>query len=111
VVKNFNLKTKQMKQTISFGQFQDAFYNMDRQNQFSYKGKKALFEYLEEYEDSTGEQIELDIIALCCDYTEYDSLEDFHLEYDAEEFPDIDAITWHTQVIEIDDDAFIIQSF
>ena len=29
-----------MKQTITFGQFQDAFYNMDRQNQFTYKGKK-----------------------------------------------------------------------
>ena len=49
-----------MKQTISFGQFQDAFYNMDRQNQFTYKGKKALFEFLEEYEDNTDEEIELD---------------------------------------------------
>ena len=100
-----------MKQTISFTQFTDAFRDYNRQKQFSYKGKKALFEYLEEYEDSTGEQIELDIIALCCDYEEYDSLEDFHLEYDEEDYPDIDAITWHTQVIEIDDDAFIIQTF
>lgn len=100
-----------MKQTISFGQFQDAFYNMDRQNQFSYKGKKALFEYLEEYEDNTGEQIELDIIALCCDFTEYDSLEEFQLEYDAEDYPDIDAIEYETQVIRIDDDSFIIQAF
>ena len=100
-----------MKQTISFGQFQDAFYNMDRQNQFSYKGKKALFEYLEEYEDSTGEQIELDIIALCCDYEEYDSLEDFWQEYDKEDFPNIEAIEWHTQVIHIDNDSFIIAVF
>ena len=100
-----------MKQTISFGQFQDAFYNMDRQNQFTYKGKKALFEYLEEYEDSTDEQIELDIIALCCDYVEYDNLEEFQLEYDAEDYPDIDAIECDTQVIPIDDDSFIIQAF
>tara|TARA_R110001632_G_scaffold31829_1_gene82796 strand:+ start:172 stop:474 length:303 start_codon:yes stop_codon:yes gene_type:complete len=100
-----------MKQTITFGQFQDAFFNMDRQNQFTYKGKQALFEYLEEYEDSTGEQIELDIIALCCDYVEYDSLEDFHLEYDAEDYPDIDAIECETQVIRIDNDSFIIAYF
>ena len=100
-----------MKQTISFGQFQDAFYNMNRQNQFSYKGKKALFEYLEEYEDSTGEQIELDIIALCCDYVEYDSLEDFWQEYDKEDFPHKEAIEWHTQFIPIDDNAFIIAAF
>ena len=100
-----------MKQTISFGQFQDAFYNMDRQNQFTYKGKKALFEFLEEYEDDTDEEIELDVIALCCDYTEYDSLEDFWLEYDEEDYPDIDAIECETQVIQIDDDSFIIQAF
>jgi len=100
-----------MKQTITFGQFQDAFYNMDRQGQFSYPAKKALFEYLEEYGDSTGEEIELDVIALCCDFTEYDSLEDFHLEYDAEDCPDIDAIECETQVIRIDNDSFIIQAF
>ena len=100
-----------MKQTISFGQFQDAFYNMDRQNQFTYKGKKALFEYLEEYEDDTDEQIELDVIALCCDFTEYDSLEDFWQEYDKEDFPDIEAIEYNTMLIPINDDAFIIQTF
>ena len=100
-----------MKQTITFGQFQDAFFNMDRQNQFSYKGKKALFEYLEEYEDGTGEQIELDIIALCCDYEEYDSLEEFQLDYGQEDYPDIDAIEYETQVIHIDDDSFIIAVF
>jgi len=100
-----------MKQTITFGQFQDAFFNMDRQNQFTYKGKKALFEYLEEYEDDTDEQIELDVIALCCDFTEYDSLEDFWQEYDKEDFPDIDAIECETQVIMIDNDSFIIADF
>ena len=100
-----------MKQTITFGQFQDAFFNMDRQNQFTYKGKKALFEYLEEYEDDTDEQIELDVIALCCDYTEYDSLEDFQLDYGQEDYPDIDAIECETQVIMIDNDSFIIANF
>tara|TARA_B100000780_G_scaffold101596_1_gene70936 strand:- start:3237 stop:3539 length:303 start_codon:yes stop_codon:yes gene_type:complete len=100
-----------MKQTISFGQFQDAFYNMDRQNQFTYKGKKALFEFLEEYEDNTDEEIELDVIALCCEYVEYDSLEDFWLEYDKEDFPNKEAIEWDTMFIPIDDDSFIIQAF
>lgn len=100
-----------MKQTISFGQFQDAFYNMDRQNQFTYKGKKALFEFLEEYEDNTDEEIELDVIALCCEYVEYDSLEDFWLEYDKEDFPNKEAIEWDTMFISIDDDSFIIQAF
>ena len=100
-----------MKQTISFGQFQDAFYNMDRQNQFSYKGKKALFDFLEEYEDSTDEEVELDVIALCCDYVEYEDIEEFWLDYDKEDFPHKEAIEWHTMFIPIDDNSFIIQSF
>ncbi len=100
-----------MKQTITFGQFQDAFYNMDRQGQFSYPAKKALFEYFEEYEDSVGEEIELDVIALCCDYVEYENIGEFWLDYDKKEFPNEAAIEWHTMFIPIDDDAFIIQSF
>ena len=100
-----------MKQTINFWQFNDAFYKMDREHQFTNKGKKALFEYLEEYEDSTEEQVELDVIALCCDYSEYDSLEEFQLDYGQEDYPDIDAIECETQVIMIDNNSFIIQSF
>jgi hypothetical protein len=47
--------------------FRDAFRAYDREHQFSYAGFDALFEWLEEngYE-------ELDVIALCCEYTEYE---------------------------------------
>ncbi|WP_341216117.1 hypothetical protein [uncultured Wocania sp.] len=100
-----------MKQTINFTDFTDAFKNYNRQEQFSYNGKKALFEYLEEYEESTGEEIELDVIALCCEYVEYDSLEEFWQDYDEEDFPHVEAIEWHTQFIPIDDDSFIIAAF
>ena len=70
-----------MKTTINFTDFCDAFRNYDRNENFSYEGKQALFEYLEEFEDSTGEEIELDIIALCCDYNE-DTFEDIANNYD-----------------------------
>lgn len=59
-----------MHQQINFNDFCNAFHDMDRDNQFSYEGKRALFEYLEAYEEDTGESLELDVIALCCDYTE-----------------------------------------
>ena len=100
-----------MKQTINFYQFKDAFYKMDRGEQFSYNALKALFEYFEEYEDSTDDEIELDVIAICCDYVEYDSLEDFQLDYNTEDYPDIESIEYNTTVIKIDNDAFIIQAF
>lgn len=61
-----------MKQTVTFSQFCDAFSDTYKGN-FSYAGKRALYDYLEEYEDSTGEEVELDTVALCCEYSEYES--------------------------------------
>ena len=59
-----------MKQTINLQDFRDAFYKMDLKEQFSYEGLRVLFNYIEEAEDSIGEEIELDVIALCCNYAE-----------------------------------------
>ena len=61
-----------MKTTVTFCDFCDAFRNADRNENFSYEGKRALFDYLEEYEESSGDELELDVIAICCDYTEAD---------------------------------------
>lgn len=72
-----------MKQSINFYQFQTAF-NEIRPNNFSYNGLKLLFNHLEEYEESTGEEIELDVIALCCDFVE-SSLEEINSNYPNEE--------------------------
>ena len=65
-----------MKQSINMYDFERAFKNFERDN-FSYDGLKALFEYLEEYGDGMGEEVELDVIALCCEYAEYDSLKEY----------------------------------
>jgi hypothetical protein len=58
-----------MKTTITFSAFCDAFHDMGRDDNFSYDGKRALFDYLEEI---TGGAYELDVIALCCEYGEQD---------------------------------------
>lgn len=59
-----------MKTTVSRYDFERAFADADRKENFSYEGLKTLFDYLEDYEEQTGEEIELDVIALCCDYSE-----------------------------------------
>jgi len=61
--------------TINESGFHDAFRNMDRLDNFSYEGREALFAHLESYEDDVGNKIELDVIALCCEYTESDYFE------------------------------------
>lgn len=53
-------------ESVSFSGFCDAFVRYGRNDNFSYMGKWALFEYFEEFE----ENVELDIIAICCDYSE-----------------------------------------
>ena len=58
-----------MKNTINLYDFRDAFMQI-RPDNFSYQGLEILFEWLEEYEESTGEEIDLDVIAICCEWSE-----------------------------------------
>jgi hypothetical protein len=96
-----------MKETVNFCDFLDRFNDYDRSDNFSYAGKQALFDYLEQYEEETGTELELDIIALCCEFTEYESFEAFQAEH-----PDIDDIEDYTIMIPIaDSDGFIIADF
>lgn len=69
-----------MKQNITETMFHDAFHNMGRADQFSYEARSALFDYLEELEGDLGEEFELDVIALCCDYSEetFETVADYY---------------------------------
>ena len=70
-----------MKKSIGFCEFTDAFTNMDRRENFSYNGLKALYEYFEQYEEDTGAEIELDVIAICCDFSEYSDVKETYAIY------------------------------
>ena len=93
---------------VSFYDFLKEFEEFGREGQFSYEGKEALYNYLNELD--IGEPIELDIIGICCDFTEYESLEEFNHDYQLD-LNDIDDINYYTIVIRIDEDRFIIQDF
>ena len=72
-----------MKQTINVFQFRDAFLQSDTyKNNFSYEGLAVLFDYLEELEDSTGEEMELDVVAICCDFQEMENVQEFNELYE-----------------------------
>jgi len=100
-----------MKTTVSQYDFERAFNDMNRGNQFSYNGKKALFEWLEQLEEDCNQEMELDVIALCCDFTEYEDITEFHNDYGQDYGDTMEDISNHTSVIPIDDEAFIIQAF
>ena len=60
--------------------FADAFKRYNRQDQFSPDGLEVLFDYLENLSEDIGEPIELDVIALCCEYYE-SSIEELIEQY------------------------------
>jgi hypothetical protein len=59
-----------MKTTVSKYDFERAFVDADRKENFSYEALGLLFDYFEDYEEETGQEIELDVIAICCEYSE-----------------------------------------
>jgi hypothetical protein len=62
-----------MKETVDCSFFHSRFHDYGRDDQFSPAGLDALYEYLTELEDDCGQEIELDIVGLCCEYSEFTS--------------------------------------
>ena len=102
-----------MYKQISFNEFCDTFRNVDRNENFTYNGKKALFDHLEDYEEQLGETYEFDCIAICCTYTEYPNLKAIkgnYLELDGNPNYSIQDLRDRTGVI-IFEDGIILENF
>ena len=79
-------------QTVSASDFVNAFSRMGRLDGWTTDGLTALYDYLDQLSDDIGEPIELDVIALCCEWSEHDSALDCLKDngYDVEECLDCD---------------------
>ena len=114
--------------TVDSFMFVDAVRRMGREDQFSREALEALFEYIENYEEDTGIRVELDVVGLCCEFTEYTTAVEaasdygFTSELEAEDYEDVEsyedakeeeALEWlqdRTEVINFDG-GLIIQNF
>lgn len=102
-------------QQVSFSEFYDRFQAI-RPDNFSYDGLCALYEYYTNLAEETGEPIELDVIAICCEFSE-DTLEDiarsYSIEFDADtlRYNVLEYLEDHTQVIATFDDTIVYQQF
>lgn len=86
-----------MYQSINRSEFHSAFHRMDRGTQFSYDALDLLFNYFEELE-TEEHPIELDVIAICCDYSEA-TYEEIASDYSIEDLEDL-SIEDKNQAIE-----------
>jgi len=69
-----------MKKTVTT---YDIAYELlqDTNANWTLDGAYALAEHLEQYEKETGEEIELDVVAIRCDFSESTSLQDWLQEH------------------------------
>lgn len=81
-----------MKQTINFIQFADAFQLTDG---FSYAGLRAIYDDITNTEEDSGVECELDVIAICADYTE-SNLDEYNADHGTE-FASIDDAVDHAE--------------
>lgn len=96
-----------MKQTITKSMFRDAFFHADRKTNFSYQGLGVLFDYLKQCEIDSGDEMELDVIAVCYDFSE-DTIKSVLKSYDLKS---VDELTERTIVINVDDETIIYAVF
>lgn len=98
-----------MKTNVSKCDFHDAFINMNRGNNFSPEGLNALYDHMIEYEEGCGIEIELDVIALCCEFTEYGGIEEVKENYG--DIENVEDLRDHTTVIDVSNGGLIIQNY
>ncbi len=82
-----------MKTIVSRYEVQEMFREL-RPNNFTYDGLNLLIDEIEHLEEDIGEDIDIDVIAFCCDYTEYKNFKEIKEEYtDIETMEDLEENT------------------
>lgn len=76
-----------------------------RPNSFSHEGLKCLYNLLE----NINPNFELDVIALCCEFSEYESFEELQADYS--DYETLSDFQDDTLAIEVGNGSIIIQQF
>lgn len=119
-----------MIQTVDSSDLYHLACRMNRGDNFGHNGWRAIGDYLEELSDSTGEDVEIDIISICCDYSMAESVEDAYMQYDhlhGVDLPEEEAweemeeeekletigafLQYRAAVVTLEDDLIIWQAF
>lgn len=105
-----------MKTNISLYDFRGTFMASDTyKNQFSYEALGALYDYLTELEDDCGQEFDFDMVAICCDFAEFDDWQEFARDYkwfvEREGITSIEGLRDYTMVIPTTGDSFVMQVF
>lgn len=106
-----------MTETLFVSRFKEI-----RPDNFSFEALRTLFQYFDELSEDTGENIEFDPIAICCDFTEYGekaALNDFGYLFDDNDVYEEDRdyeeliklLQDETLILVLDNGNIIVQAF
>lgn len=101
----------------------DEFRKHGRDKDYSLNALLALFDYLDELSTDIGQDIEVDVIELCCEWQEFYSLEEladcYSHQFTEEQLKDVEAnksdiIQYfydNTQTISLNNGGYLISAF
>ena len=96
-----------MEKEVTLEMFIDAFKRMDR-DYYSYEGYESLYDFFEECDPDW----EYDVIGICCDYTEYNDLDDYNQQLtESEKFESIEQLSQETLVLETEKGSLIVENY
>jgi len=113
-------KDKPMKQAVTFSDFTNAFRAHGREDQFSYDALRVLFDWFERLDDDCDTETELDVIAICCEFSEQpwkDIASDYSVDLgdcdddDERRAAVIDHLEYNTSVCGETNEAIVYQQF
>ena len=100
-----------MKTTVNEYEFVKAFDDFGRGGNFSRLGRFALYEYMTDLEEECGVEFNLDVISVCCEFSEYENLQHFRANY-GNDYQSMDDVRDMTHVITgYDGERFIAEVF
>lgn len=109
-------------QTVNANELQTIAEGYGREDQFTYEAWTAIGEYLESSSDG---DVQIDIVSICCEYSEYASAQEVYDNYstdiDADEWQEMDDeekleaiesfLQENTSVVLCDEDCIVFASF
>ena len=95
-------------QTVNKSQFIDNLLADDYAS-WTIEDAGALFDYYEQFSDDMGEDVELDRVALRCEWTRADSIDEVIEDYDCIE--DLEDLIQRAEVIEHEGGVLLFTAF
>lgn len=97
-----------MKKTINESEFIDGFTKIGREDNFTREARRELYNWYTYLEDGLDEEIEYDPIAICCDWTEWESEEELIEEWGVES---IEELEQDTTVIKLENGNILMMNY